>query len=138
MKKSQIRIEALITASSSKVWSYWTEPQHITQWNFAVPEWHCPKATNDLRVGGKYFARMEAKDGSFGFDFEATYVDVVDQNRIVYTMTDGRKVSTSFEALGNTTKVVSIFDAENENPEEMQRQGWQSILNNFKSYTERN
>lgn len=138
MKKSQIRIEALITASSSKVWSYWTEPQHITQWNFAVPEWHCPKATNDLRVGGKYFARMEAKDGSFGFDFEATYVDVVDQNRIVYTMTDGRKVSTSFEALGNTTKVVSVFDAENENPEEMQRQGWQSILNNFKSYTERN
>lgn len=138
MSHSQIRIEAIIAAAVPKVWSYWTEPQHITRWNFAVPEWHCPRVTNDLKVGGKYFARMEAKDGSFGFDFEAFYDEVVDQKKIVYTMSDGRKVTTSFDNLGNKTKVTTVFDAEKQNPEEMQQSGWQSILNNFKKYTEEN
>ena len=136
MSFSKIQIEATIAAPVSKTWSYWTEPKHITQWNFAAPEWQCPKASNDLKVGGKYFARMEAKDGSFGFDFEATYNEVADQKKIVYTMLDGRKVTTTFEPQGSSTKVVSVFDAEKENSEEMQKNGWQAILNNFKSYTE--
>jgi uncharacterized protein YndB with AHSA1/START domain len=138
MSNSQIRIEALISATPSKVWSYWTKPEHITQWNFAAPEWHCPKATNDLKVGGKYSARMEARDGSFGFDFEAIYDEVIDQRRLVYTMEDGRKVTTSFVGLGDGTKVVTIFDAETQNPEEMQKNGWQSILDNFRKYVEEN
>ncbi len=87
----KIRIEATVAAPASKVWSMWTEPKHITKWNFAIPEWHCPKAANDLKVGGKYSARMEAKDGSFGFDFEATYDEVIDQKKITYTMDDGRQ-----------------------------------------------
>ena len=138
MSHSQIQIETIISAAVPKVWSYWTEPQHITRWNFAIPEWHCPQATNDLKVGGKYSARMEARDGSFGFDFEATYDQVENQKKIVYTMPDGRKVTTSFDNLGNKTKVTTVFDAEKQNPEEMQRNGWQSILNNFKKYTEQN
>ena len=138
MSSSQIRIEATIAAPPSKVWTYWTEPKHITKWNFAIPEWHCPRATNDLKVGGKYSARMEAKDGSFGFDFEATYDEVINQKKLVYTMPDGRKVTTTFDDQGPHTKVVTIFDAEKQNPEEMQRGGWQSILNNFKKYTEEN
>lgn len=138
MSFSQIQIEAVISAAVAKVWSCWTDPRHITGWNFAIDSWHCPRATNDLKVGGKYFARMEAKDGSFGFDFEAIYDQVVDQKKIVYTMPDGRRVTTSFENLGNKTKVTSVFDAEKQNPEEMQRNGWQSILNNFKKYAEEN
>jgi uncharacterized protein YndB with AHSA1/START domain len=138
MSNSQIRIEATISAAPAKVWSYWTKPEHITKWNFAVPEWQCPKASNDLRVGGKYAARMEAKDGSFGFDFEAVYTDVVDQKKLAYTMPDGRKVTTTFEGQGSATKVTTVFDAEKQNPEEMQKSGWQSILNNFKKYTEEN
>lgn len=136
MSFSKIKIEAAVAAPVSKTWSYWTEPHHITQWNFADPSWQCPKASNDLKAGGKYSARMEAKDGSFGFDFEAIYDEVVTQKKIVYTMLDGRKVTTTFEAVGNATKVTSIFDAEKENPEEMQKDGWQAILNNFKKYAE--
>jgi len=136
MSHSQIKIEATILAPLSKVWSSWTKPEHITQWNFAIPEWHCPNATNDLRVGGKYTARMEARDGSFGFDFEGIYDEIVDQKKLSYTIADGRKVTTTFEGQGNSTKVITTFDAEKQNPEEMQRNGWQSILNNFKKYTE--
>lgn len=135
---SQIRIEAAIMAPTAKVWSYWTKPEHITKWNFAIPEWQCPSASNDLRAGGKYSARMEAKDGSFGFDFEAIYIEVVDQKKLVYAIADGRKVTTTFEAQGDATKVVTVFDAEKQNSEEMQKSGWQSILNNFKKYTEQN
>ncbi|MDZ4083091.1 MAG: SRPBCC family protein, partial [Bdellovibrionales bacterium] len=135
---TKIQIEATIRAPLQKVWAYWTSPEHITKWNFAIPEWHCPKATNDLRVAGKYFARMEAKDGSFGFDFEAVYDEVIPQEKIVYSMPDGRKVTTTFAHDGTATKVTTIFDAEKQNPEEMQRNGWQSILNNFKKYSEAN
>lgn len=133
-----IQIEALISSSPSKVWTYWTEPKHITKWNFAVPEWCCPSATNDLKVGGKYSARMEAKDGSFGFDFEAIYDEVTPQKKLTYTMTDGRKVTTTFEPQGDKTKVTTVFVAETQNPIEMQKSGWQAILNNFKKYTEEN
>lgn len=138
MNKTQIHIETTVAAAPSKVWAYYTKPEHITQWNFAIPEWHCPSATNDLRVGGKYSARMEAKDGSFGFDFEAVYDQVVHEKKLAYTMPDGRVVTTTFEVEGNGTKVATVFDAEKENPVEMQKDGWQAILNNFKAYTEKN
>ena len=133
-----IQIEASINSPVSKVWTAWTEPQHITKWNFAIPEWHCPSAKNDLKPGGKYSARMEAKDGSFGFDFEATYDEVVPQKKLTYTIADGRKVTTTFEPQGNATKVTTVFVAETQNPIEMQKDGWQAILNNFKNYAEKN
>lgn len=103
-----------------------------------IDTWHCPKAENDLRVGGKLQSRMEAKDGSFGFDFEGTYDEVVDQKRIVYTIADGRKVETDFTDLGDKTKIVTEFEAESENPVEMQKGGWQAILDSFKKYAEAN
>jgi len=126
----------MIAATPQKVWEAWTKPEHITKWNFASDDWHCPKASNDLKVGGKYTARMEAKDGSFGFEFEAIYDEVINQKKMTYTMEDGRKVTTDFENVGSKTKVTTLFDAEKENPEEMQRNGWQAILNNFKKYIE--
>lgn len=138
MSFAKIRIEALISAPQSKVWTYWTEPNHITKWNFAIPEWHCPSATNDLKVGGRYVARMEAKDGSFGFDFEGVYDEIKPQQKLTYTMPDGRKVETTFEQHDGKTKVVTVFDAEDQNSLEMQKNGWQAILNNFKKYTEEN
>lgn len=135
---TKIQIEAIIKAPLSRVWNNWTEPNHITKWNFAVPEWHCPTAVNELKVGGMYKARMEAKDGSFGFDFEAIYDEVIPQKKLTYTMSDGRRVTTSFEPEGDKTKVTTVFVAEMQNPIEMQKQGWQSILNNFKKYSEEN
>jgi uncharacterized protein YndB with AHSA1/START domain len=138
MNKTKITIEALISADVKKVWDYWTIPKHITKWNFASDDWHCPNAENDLRVGDKFKSRMEAKDGSFGFDFEGVYDEVVDHKKIAYTMPDSRQVATNFENLADKTKVTTIFDAENENSVEMQRDGWQSILNNFKKYVESN
>lgn len=138
MEQTKIKIEANISADISKVWEYYTKPEHITKWNFATDDWQCPRAENDLKPGGKYSARMEAKDGSFGFDFEAIYDEVVDQKKLTYTMGDGRQVTTNFENLDGTTKVTTTFDAENTNDVEMQRAGWQAILNNFKNYTETN
>lgn len=136
MSHSKIKIQATIAAAPQKVWEAWTKPEHITNWNFASDDWRCPKAANDLRVGGKYAARMEAKDGSFGFEFEAVYEEIIDQKKITYTMSDGRKATTDFENLSGKTKVTTVFDAEKQNPEEMQRDGWQAILNNFKKYVE--
>ncbi len=138
MGNTKITVEATIAAGAEKVWDAWTKPEHITKWNFAADDWHCPKAENDLRVGGKYSARMEAKDESFGFDFEAVYDEVIDQEKITYTMSDGRQATTDFENLGDTTKVTTTFDAENENDIEMQKAGWQAILNSFKNYVETN
>lgn len=137
MAFKSITIHATVAAPASKVWSYWTEPKHITQWNFASDDWCCPSAQNDLRTGGTYTARMEAKDGSFGFDFEGIYDDVVPGKLIAMTMGDGRTTRTSFESQGNTTLVTTTFDAETENSLDMQREGWQAILNNFKAYAER-
>ena len=132
-----ITIDAHIAADIQKVWDYWTKPEHITKWNFASDDWHCPSAQNDLRVGGTYSARMEAKDGSFGFDFGAMYDEVTPLKTITYTMGDDRKASTRFEKTANGTQVTTTFDAENQNPVEMQKAGWQAILNNFKKYTEK-
>lgn len=138
MSTTKITVETLVSADTKKVWDYWTKPEHITKWNFADDDWHCPKAENDLKVGGKLSSRMEAKDGSFGFDFEAIYDEVVDQKKLKYTMTDGRQATTSFEDLGGETKITIVFDAENENPVEMQKGGWQAIMDNFKKYAEAN
>jgi len=138
MSAKTVTIEATIAAEPEKVWLYWTEPRHITQWNFANNDWCCPRAENEVKVGGKYSARMEAKDGSFGFDFEATYDDVKPLKKLAYTMPDGRKVLTSFDQQRAGTKVTTTFDAESENSLDMQRAGWQSILNNFKRYVESN
>jgi uncharacterized protein YndB with AHSA1/START domain len=118
------------------VWDSWNNPDHITQWAFASPDWHTPWAKNDLRVGGSFSSRMEAKDGSFGFEFGGVYDAVTTNELIAYTMADGRKVMVEFSAEGDVTKVVERFDAENENPVDMQQMGWQAILDNFKKYTE--
>ncbi len=119
------------------VWEAWTNPGHITKWNFATEDWCCPSAENDLRLGGRYKARMEAKDRIFGFDFEATYKVMVPLSKILLMMTDGRCATTEIVAIDRKTSVTTIFDAEKENPEAMRREGWPQILNNFKKYFER-
>lgn len=136
MEAKKITIQATIDAPVTKVWDYWTKPEHITGWNFASDDWQCPNATNDVRVGGRYMARMEAKDGSFGFDFEAIYDEVVANNRLVYTMTDGRQVATEFKDQDGRTGVTTTFDADPTHDAEMQRAGWQAIMDNFKRYAE--
>ena len=133
-----ITVSTSIHASLEKIWDFWTNSKHITHWNFAGDDWHCPKAENDLQVGGKFNYRMEAKDGSMDFDFEAIYTNVIEFQSIEYKMDDNRKVVISFEKLENSILITEKFDAENENPIEMQQQGWQMILDNFKKYVERN
>lgn len=133
-----ITVESMINAPVEKVWDYWSMPRHITQWNNASDDWHTPRAENDLRNGGSFVTRMEAKDGSYSFDFGGIYDNVIPHKYIEYTMGDGRKVTISFTEAGNKTKLVESFDAERENSIELQQQGWQSILNNFKKYTEAN
>lgn len=131
-----VTIKALVNASTEKVWNCWTEPQHIIKWNAASDDWHTPRATNDVRPGGKFTSRMEAKDGSMGFDFEGVYEKVVPHQHLSYAMSDGRKVEVTFTPKGNAVEVVETFDAEQTNSIEMQRGGWQAILDNFKKYTE--
>lgn len=133
---TRITVETTVNAPIDTVWRCWTEPDHIMQWNAASDDWHTPSATNDLREGGEFVARMEAKDGSVGFDFGGTYTKVIDRRQIDYTMSDGRAVSITFDEQDGKTIVTETFDAESENPVEMQRDGWQSILDNFKQYVE--
>lgn len=132
---TKITVSAVINADNNKTWEFYTSPEHITQWNFADPSWHCPRATNDMRVGGTYNARMEAKDGSFGFDFEAVY-DAIEEGKSFSYEFGGRNATVVFNPQGGQTEVVVTFDPESENPLEMQQAGWQMILNNFKSYAE--
>jgi len=136
--KNSIIIQNTVNAPVEKVWTYWTSPEHITKWNAAADDWHSPHAENDLRVGGKFTSRMEAKDGSMGFDFGGVYDEVRKNELIAFTMSDGRKVEVKFSGSGNQTKVIETFEAENENSIELQRTGWQSILDNFKKYVESN
>ncbi len=131
-----ITVETIVNAPVAKVWTLWTEPEHIMNWNSASPDWHTPSATNDLREGGSFTSRMEAKDGSFGFDFGGTYTKVLEHEHIAYAMSDGRTVTVTFAEIGGKTFVSETFDPETENPPEMQRAGWQSILDNFKKYAE--
>jgi uncharacterized protein YndB with AHSA1/START domain len=136
--QTTITIDASVNAPVEKVWKFWTGTGHITKWNSASDDWHSPYAENDLKAGGKFLSRMEAKDGSFGFDFGGIYDEVKTHELIAYTLGDGRKVKVTFSSEGNFTKIVESFEAESTNPVEMQRMGWQSILNNFKKYTESN
>ena len=131
-----ITIQTVVAAPREKVWSLYTEPDHVVKWNAASDDWHSPKAENDLREGGSFNYRMEALDGSAGFDFTGTYTTVVPHERIAYTMDDGRKVDVTFTDDGEGTRIVTTFDPETENSLEMQRDGWQSILDNFKQYVE--
>ena len=135
-EKTLITVGNIINAPVEKVWEYWTKPEHITQWCSASDDWHTPTAKNDLKVGGSFASRMEAKDGSMGFDFGGVY-DAIRQNAYIeYTMNDGRKVKVTFTPDGNATKISESFEAENTNPLEMQKGGWQAILDSFKKYTE--
>jgi len=136
MSNSKITVQATINADSKKVWDYYTNPKHIIHWNFADPSWHCPSAENDMRIGGIYKARMEAKDGSYGFDFEAVYSSISEGKNFTYEF-GGRTATVQIHDLGKQTEVVVTFDPEKENPIEMQKGGWQAILNSFKNYTEK-
>ena len=137
-EKTVITVESTVDAPVEKVWDYWNKPEHITQWSFASEDWHTPTAQNDLRTGGAFSSRMEAKDGSMGFDFGGIYDEVVPNKYIEYTLGDGRKVKINFTAQGNQTKVVEAFEAESANSLELQKGGWQAIMDNFKKYTESN
>lgn len=133
---TQITVETTVNTSIENAWHCWTTPECIMQWCSGSPDWHTQKATNDLKEGGTFVTRMEAKDGSVGFDFGGTYSTVVEYKQIEYTMDDGRKVSIAFEGQDGSTHIVETFDAENENPVEMQRAGWQTIMDNFKKHAE--
>jgi uncharacterized protein YndB with AHSA1/START domain len=132
----RITIQTAVKSDIGKVWSAWTTPQDINQWNAASDDWHNPRSSNDLRVGGKFCYRMEARDGSTGFDFGGTYTKILPDKLIEYVLDDGRTVAVSFEAADGGIKVVEAFDAEDEHSAEMQRQGWQCILDRFRSYVE--
>lgn len=137
-EKTRITVDATVNAPVEKVWSVWTNPDDIIKWNSPSPDWHTPKAQHDLKAGGNFTYRMEARDGSFGFDFGGVF-DIVSQNQcLAYTIGDGRKVTISFNAADSTTKIVQTFEAESENSLEMQRAGWQAILDSFKKYVESN
>ncbi len=133
---SKITLQTTINSPIETVWRTWTLPEHITKWAFASDEWESPWAENDVREGGKFVTRMQAKDGSAGFNFGGTYTAVKNHELIEYTMDDGRTVSIRFAPTDSGTELVQTFDAEKENPEEMQRQGWQAILDNYKKYVE--
>ena len=131
-----IMVSAVVKAPIEKVWKKWTDPGDITCWNQASDDWCCPGAENDLRKGGKFNYRMEARDGSMGFDFWGIYDNVIEMKQIDYTMGDGRKASVVFSATGETTGIVETFEAESTNAPELQRAGWQAILDSFKKHTE--
>jgi uncharacterized protein YndB with AHSA1/START domain len=135
--KKTITVQTIIKASLEKVWNLWTTPEHVTKWNNVSDDWHTPRAENDLRVGEKFLYRMEARDGSSGFDFTGAYDEIKKNELIAYTMDDERKVKVTFRKNNDVeTKVVETFEAENTNPLEMQRGGWQAMLDNFKKYVE--
>ena len=135
--QQKIIISVIVSSNKLKVWAYYTQPEHITKWNFADPSWHCPQASNEMRVGGRYFARMEAKDQLNGFDFEAFYTEIKQGENFTYEF-DERLAKVEFNEVNGKTKVTITFDPETENPIELQRNGWQAILDNFKKYTEMN
>ena len=134
--KTAITVETVIKAPVEKVWKFWSEPKHITQWCSASDDWHAPYAENDLRLNGKFKTTMAAKDGSTSFDFGGVYTNVQSNQVIEYVMDDGRKAKITFSGNGTQTKVTETFEAEDINPIEMQRGGWQAILDSFRKYTE--
>jgi len=136
MSKALLTVQNTVQAPVEKVWIYWTEPAHIVNWNNASEDWHTPKAVNDVRAGGRFVFTMAAKDESFNFDFSGTYEEVIPHQRIAYTLDDDRKVTIVFTSSGEATQITQSFEAEEVNPIELQQQGWQAILDNFKRYTE--
>ena len=132
----KITVETEVLALPVTVWDAWVTPDDITSWNFAIDEWCCPKAEINLVVGGKFNYRMEAKDGSIGFDFEGTFTKIAPNESIHFELEDNRAVTVEFTETANGIKVIETFEAEDENSAEQQKQGWQSILNNFKKYVE--
>ena len=136
MENKSITVEAIVNAPVSKVWEYWNNPDHIKQWAFAADTWHAPHAENDIQVGGKFSTTMAAKDGSMSFDFGGIYTDVIENKLIAYELGDGRKVKITFSEQDGKTHIVETFDPENQNPLEMQKGGWQAILDNFKKHAE--
>lgn len=131
-----ITIQTTINAPTEKVWECWNKPEHITQWAFASDDWEAPRAENDLRTGGKFTTVMAAKDKSASFDFGGIYTDVKKNELIEYNLGDSRHVKVLFEETPEGVKITETFDPENQNSEEMQRSGWQAILDNFKKYVE--
>jgi uncharacterized protein YndB with AHSA1/START domain len=138
IEKTTITVETTVSAPVEKVWKNWSEPKHITQWSHPSDDWHTPYAENDLKTGGTFKSTMAAKDGSMSFDFEGVYSNVDNHKEMAYTIADGRKVKVVFTTQDGKTKVTETFEAEGENPVEMQRAGWQAILDNFRKYTEAN
>jgi uncharacterized protein YndB with AHSA1/START domain len=136
MGNKSITIEAIIKKPIDRVWEKWTLPQHIVGWNNASEDWYTPAAENDLRVGGSFNYKMAARDSSFCFDFGGIYDEVIYCKKIAYTIGDGRKVVVEFNELVGCVKAVETFEAEEANSLEMQRTGWQAILDNFKRYAE--
>ena len=137
-KKKLIKTETIVAATIEKVWNFWTNPEHIIQWNNASDDWHTPKAENDLSINGKFIYHMEAKDNSAAFNFEGTYKKIKNNEKIEYEIADGRNVTIDFIEEGEKIKITQTFEAEDNNTLELQKTGWQSIMDNFKKYTENN
>jgi uncharacterized protein YndB with AHSA1/START domain len=138
MRKNFITVAVTINANAEKAWEYFTNPNHITQWYFALDSWCAPRATNNLKIGGAFSTRMESKDGSMGFDLNGIYTAIILHKIIEYTLEDKRVVKILFETKVNETIITQIFEAETENTLELQKNGWQAILNNYKKYIENN
>jgi uncharacterized protein YndB with AHSA1/START domain len=132
----KVSIDVTVQSPLEQVWSAWTTPEDIMQWNFASPEWCCPRARIELAEGGSFSYRMEAKDGSMGFDFEGTFLSIVEHREIRYALEDDRAVSVTFEEKEGGVRIIETFDAEDEQSAEQQKQGWQCILENFKRHVE--
>lgn len=132
-----ITVESIIEAPIDMVWDFWTKPEHVMHWNFASNDWHCPKANSDFNIGGEFHYIMAAKDGSVEFDFCGTFTKIIDKTFIEIFLEDGRELNIQFESEGNATKIIETFEPEEVNSIELQKQGWQAILNNFKKYTEK-
>lgn len=136
MKRKSVVVETVVVASLEQVWTSWVSPDHVIGWNFASDDWHTPQATNDLHVGGRFVYTMAAKDGSFSFDFSGTFIEITKCQKVITRLDDDRYVTVEFEQAENGVRVRETFEIEDENSEELQRQGWQAILDNFKKYVE--
>ena len=133
-----ITVSITVDVPIEKAWEIWTTPEHITKWNNATDDWHTPHAEVDLQTGGSFLSRMESKDGAHGFDFRGMYTEVIPFEKIAYVLEDGREVNISFSARENGTTITESFTPENKNTLELQQQGWQAIMDNFKKYAESN
>lgn len=136
MKRKNVTVQTIVNAPIEQVWNAWLEPKHIEQWNAATDDWHTPKAVNDVRVGGRFVYTMAAKDGSVSFDFNGSFEEIIEFKKIVTKLDDDRRVWVTFEEHNKVVQVVETFEIEDENSEELQRLGWQAILDNFKKHVE--